>query len=157
MIFRRFDSICHRYHRNYRHFDVSLVINSGFALVFFGVFRIYKIARANWVKGVTVTVDTNILRYLPRRSSKNCSLEFADSNRHRFMENYNIDVILMILQHSSPYLLWCPGLLDRLIAGQASHYRYGNTWQENEAQQNIHTFIWLHPIERMWYLYNMPC
>ena len=40
-----------------------------------------------------MTVDTNSLRYLPRRSSKNCDRQFANSDRqtNRIKENYNID------------------------------------------------------------------
>ena len=34
--------------------------------------------------------DTNSLRHLPRRSSKNCDLQFA--NFDRFMENNSIDI-----------------------------------------------------------------
>ena len=35
--------------------------------------------------------DTNSLRHLPRRSSKNCDLKF-DNSTDRFKENYSIDV-----------------------------------------------------------------
>ena len=37
-----------------------------------------------------MTVDTDSLRYLPRRSSNNCDLQFANSER--FKENYSIDL-----------------------------------------------------------------
>ena len=36
--------------------------------------------------------DTNSLKHLPRRSSKTCDMQFADTDR--FMENYSIDVNL---------------------------------------------------------------
>ena len=36
-----------------------------------------------------LSVDTNSLRHLPRRSSKNCDLEFA--NTDKLKENYSID------------------------------------------------------------------
>ena len=55
--------------------------------------------------------------------------------------------ILMRVRLSGPYLLRSPRLLDRLVAGQASHYRYGNTWIKHEKQQHIQTFIWVDLIE----------
>ena len=37
-------------------------------------------------------VDTKNLRHLPRRSSKNCDLQFANTDRQLdFKENYSID------------------------------------------------------------------
>ena len=36
-----------------------------------------------------MSVDTNSLRHLPRRSCKNCDLQFA--NTDRLKENYSID------------------------------------------------------------------
>ena len=40
-----------------------------------------------------MTVNTNSLKYVPRRSSKNCCMKFANSSRQtdRFKENYNIE------------------------------------------------------------------
>ena len=50
---------------------------------FFGIFPHKKCASPNWdanpwQKGMTV--DTNSLRYLPRRSSKNCDLQFVNND-----------------------------------------------------------------------------
>ena len=42
-----------------------------------------------------LSVDTNSLRHLPRRPSKNCYLQFANIDRQtdRFKENYSIDTM----------------------------------------------------------------
>ena len=62
---------------------------------FLGVFFVYKkFARPkwdvnSWEEGLTV--DTNSLRHLPRRSSKTCDLQFARTTTDRFQENYSID------------------------------------------------------------------
>ena len=59
---------------------------------FLGVFPYKKIARPNWDATSweeVLSVDTNSLRHLPRRSSQNCDLQFANSDR--FKENYSID------------------------------------------------------------------
>ena len=74
----------------YRCFDVSLVHStehlcgdSVFTIVF-GCFLPIKIAMLNrdansWEEGRVV--DTNSLRYLPRRSNKNGDLQFANNDR----------------------------------------------------------------------------
>ena len=44
-----------------------------------------------------LSVDTNILRHVPRRSSTNCDLQFANTNiqTDRLKENYSIDGHMM--------------------------------------------------------------
>ena len=47
-----------------------------------------------------LSVDTNNLRHVPRRSSKNCDLEFA--NTDRLKENYSIDNIIDLYTRHTP-------------------------------------------------------
>ena len=59
---------------------------------FLKFFAYKKIARPNWDANSwqnMLSDDTDSLRHLPRRSSKNCDLQFA--NTDRFEENYSID------------------------------------------------------------------
>ena len=58
------------------------------------LFFAYKtIARPSWDANSwedVLSADMNSLRHFPRRSSKNCDLQFANSDR--FKENYSIDI-----------------------------------------------------------------
>ena len=70
----------------------TLALAARFPRSFGCISRIKKIARPNWDANLWQDVlsdDTNSLRHLPRRSSKNCDLQFV--NFDRFKENYSID------------------------------------------------------------------
>ena len=57
-------------------------------------FRVYKNSRLNWDANSwqdMLSDDTVSFRHLPRRSSKNCDLQFA--NGDRFKANYSVDYI----------------------------------------------------------------
>ena len=82
--FATFDLLCHIYpgvpHQCAARFSLCVL------------FAYKKIARPNWDANSwedVLSVDTNSLRYLLRWSSKNCHLQFANSDI--FKENYSID------------------------------------------------------------------
>ena len=93
--------------RSVLHSNKQRAGDSEFAIVFF--FSCLKKSRPNWDANSwkdMLSVDTNNLRHLPRRSSKNCDLQFANTDRptdrHTDIrtdgrtdgrtENYSIDV-----------------------------------------------------------------
>ena len=43
-----------------------------------------------------LSADTDSLRHLPRRSSKNCDMQFANTDRQTDLENYSIDTCTAI-------------------------------------------------------------
>ena len=119
---RRFDSICRRYDRSCcrsgcRRSHMSLAINYYLTIVvavstdrwrsivqrrsFFWFFAYKKFAMPNWDANTWdegMTVDTNGLRYLSRRSRKNCGLQFANHDRQTDLrKNYSIDHTLTSL------------------------------------------------------------
>ena len=57
---------------------------------------------------LSVSDDTISLRHLPRRSSKNCDLQFV--NNDRFKANYSIDYVKIIpflaFPHLFSFLFW---------------------------------------------------
>ncbi len=80
--------------------------DSEFAIVL-GVFRVYKIYRSNWDANSwqdVLSVDTNNLRHLPRRSSKNCDLQFANwTDRHAAVQGLILEGLLLLLFLLSTY------------------------------------------------------
>ena len=138
-IFRCYDRCCCRSCCRWRSIDrdrriqQTLARDSVFAIASVCFFAYKKIARPDWDANSwedVLSVDTNSLRRLPTQSSKNCDLQFANSDR--FKENYSIDIT-----HYNYYDMYHT-LYDTLHNIQITHIIYHITWC---SKYNIHAYI----------------